>query len=276
MVNKIGIIIQARMGSSRLPGKIAKRLPYRGEFSVLEHIILRAKSIHPDYLVAVATSEHSDNDWVETITQKHQVVCFRGDEEDVLSRYYTLATQHQLDHVVRLTGDNPCIDPYYIKVAIQKHLEQNIDYTYTQGLPLGMNVEVISFTALKASNKLGGTPPDREHVTHYVRQNSDKFTLQFINVLSEKQDFDNYRLTLDTSQDYALMCLLYERLYPLNHLFGFREIIDLLEKEPWVLTINQQVIQKQAYNSFEDEKMAAVSLLEKNGFTYTAQYLLND
>ncbi|EAY31999.1 glycosyltransferase family protein [Microscilla marina] len=271
--NKVGIIIQARMGSSRLPAKIALKLPYSGELSVIEHIIARSKAVNPDYLIAVATSVNAENDLLAAMTSQQGVVLFRGDEEDVLSRYAAITQQYQLDTIVRLTGDNPCIDPVYIEKAIEEHATHKADYTYTQGLPLGMNVEVVSNTALQIAHEQGIDQNEREHVTYFVRQRPDQFVLHYPQVLSDEQDCAQYRLTLDTPSDYALMCLLYQQLYSHNHLFGFNEIMEFFKENPWVKAINQDVFQKNAYQSFEEEKADALELLAKNGFMYTIKHL---
>lgn len=267
--NKVGIIIQARMGSSRLPGKIAMKLPYNGELSVIEHIIARAKAANPEYMVAVATSMNPENDWLAGIAHKQEVQLFRGDENDVLSRYAMVAQQHKLDTIVRLTGDNPCIDSTFINQAVEEHITKRADYTYTQGLPLGMNVEVVSNTALQRAHQQGHTPNNREHVTHFIHQNPDKFTLYYPKVLPRNISCADTRLTVDTPQDYALMCILYEQLYTQNNLFGLADINTFLDANPWATAINHQVIQKQAYQSFEEERQAAIELLDKNGFKHT-------
>lgn len=276
MVKKRGIIIQARMGSSRLPSKIAIKLPITSKYSILEQIIRRAKAVDSVDLVAIATSNKPENEPLETMTNVHQVILFRGDEEDVLSRYQAIAEQHQLQTIVRLTGDNPCVDPIYVAQAIQTHEQRQAAYTYTKGLPLGMNIEVISAKALQIAHQQGHTATDREHVTHFFRQNPDKFTVHYPHVLPQQQDYSALRLTIDTPQDYSLMNMLYQQCYTQNELFGFKEIKAFFQQYPWAQTINQHVPQKQQYSSLEDEKIAALALLEKNGFTYTSQYLKND
>jgi spore coat polysaccharide biosynthesis protein SpsF len=268
MVNrKVGIIIQARMGSSRLQGKILLKLPFYGKESVLEQILKRAKAVEGAQQVWVASSTNPENEVLEMLLEG-KCNLFRGEEDDVLSRFYQIAKQQNLDTIVRLTADNPCFDPLYIQKAIEEHTNNEADYTYTKGLPLGMNVEVLSFKALETAFLHATSAEEKEHVTPYVTKNPNDFKLHYP-IFFENELYSDWRLTMDTPSDYALMCLLYENLYLQNPIFGFESIRTFIEKNPWVLFINRENRQKKIYASFEEEKNDAKKLLQNEGFIYT-------
>lgn len=270
MVNKkVGIIIQARMASSRLPNKILLKLPYDGETSIIEHIVKRSKASKNANQVVVATSENPENDILEEVLRGKCKV-FRGSEENVLSRFYLIAEKFKFDTIVRLTADNPCFDSIYIDKAIDLHIENNADYTYTKGLPLGMNIEVLSFSSLKDAHKNANKVEELEHVTPYVSSNPQKYKLYSPELSS---DYFDWRLTTDTPSDYALMCLLYKDLYSKNNLFGYKEIKKLLQENPWATLINKDNHQVNVYETLADEKQDAIMILNKNGLYKTANFL---
>ena len=128
---KVGAIIQARTGSSRLRGKVLLKLPYGGEKTVLEHVIGRVKRAQTVEEVVVATTTKKEDDAIVRIAEEMGVKVFRGSEKDVLSRYYHAAKEHRLDIVVRITSDCPCIDPEIIDGAVRLHLQSGADYTRT-------------------------------------------------------------------------------------------------------------------------------------------------
>ncbi|WP_291726750.1 glycosyltransferase family protein [Bernardetia sp.] len=270
--HNVGIIIQARMGSTRLEGKILFKLPYRSSVSVLEQIIRRAKATKNADKVVVASSINSENDILENIL-KDKCLLFRGDEENVLSRFYSIAKENNFETIVRLTADNPCFDPIYIEKAISEHISNNADYTYTKGLPLGMNVEVLSFSALEEAHQNASKKAETEHVTPYITSKPQKYKLHYPQVISKKEEIEKWRLTMDNPTDYSLMCLLYENLYKDNPLFGWKEINTFLSQRPWAVAINQSNFQKQIFTSFEEEKTTAIQLLRQNDLLHTANYL---
>lgn len=280
MVNRnhqTGIIIQARMGSTRLEGKILLKLPHTSSISVLEQIIDRAKATKNADQIVVASSINAENNVLENIL-KDKCLLFRGDEENVLSRFYLIAKEHSFNTIVRLTADNPCFDPIYIEKAITEHITNKADYTYTKGLPLGMNVEVISFSALQDASQNATKQVEKEHVTPYITSKPQKYKLHYPKVvdkneLETNEDIEKWRLTIDNPTDYSLMCLLYENLYSSNSLFGYKEIKEFLSVRPWAVRINQDNFQKQPFNSLEEEKEKAIQLLLKNDFIHTANYL---
>jgi len=260
---KIGAIIQARLGSERLPNKALLPLPFSGGPSLLQHVVNRAKAATIVDEVIVATTEKAVDNAIESFCKDQAIVCFRGDEQDVLDRFVKAAANYNLDIIVRLTGDNPFISPETINATVQQHLNQGADYTITEGLPLGINIEVIAFSALELAARNATEPADREHVTPYIRRETGfkRLTIPF--------DFPvkDLRLTVDYPSDYALASLLYEKLYAPEHLFGFEEIINLLQQNLWLKDVNAGNTQRTAFADEADELQQAKQLLQKAGFT---------
>lgn len=235
---RVGAIIQARMGSTRLPGKALLALPLHGtDTTVLHHVIRRARQASAVHQVIVATSTQPADDLIAKLAAEANTALFRGDEQDVLSRFHQAAELHQIDVVVRLTGDNPAIDPAYIDVAVAHHRAERADYTLTTGLPLGTNLEVISTPALARAQEQATRPEEREHVTPYLRRNpGGQFRIQTL-PFTLPALVQGLRLTLDYPSDYALLHLLFSYL-PAN--FGLDEVAQLVLKYPWLTQINHE------------------------------------
>jgi spore coat polysaccharide biosynthesis protein SpsF len=257
---KIGIVIQARLNSTRFPNKVLARLSTK---TVIEEIINRAKQVQYRNVIVVATSDSvSDDKLVRYLAANTDIDTFRGNEEDVLSRYVSVAKSFQLDHVVRLTGDNPCIDAKVIDDTIEKHISNGDDYSCTVGYPLGMNIEVIASSALFAAAKVGKAKADIEHVTHYVRNNPQQFKLNFI-YADLPREIEQLRLTFDTREDYLLLQILFDYLECENKYFTLGSIINLWQSKPYIFMINDSVYQKKVFKNRKLELEAAVELLQK-------------
>jgi len=249
---RIGAVIQARTSSTRLPGKILLELPHGSGITVLE---LDS--------VIVATTDRPEDDAVVEIAERENVACFRGSREDVLSRYYHCAKENNLDVVVRITSDCPCIDPEIINRTVREHMRSSADYTAHRGFPLGMGVEVVSFDALEEAFKRAEKDFEREHVTPYI-YTVGRFRVHFWHAPEELRR-DDVRVTLDTEEDYALLCAVFDYLYPVNTFFGVEEIVKLYDRKPWLALINRKVMQKKVYSSIEEELEDALRLLELQG-----------
>ena len=263
MVNGIaprtGIIIQARLGSTRLPGKVLLPLPCSSSTPLLEQIVKRARRALRVDIVVVATSDRTEDDAIAGIFRTSGTPCFRGSEDDVLSRFFHAAREHALSTVVRLTGDNPCIDPRIVDSAVEHHLAGGYDYTVTKGYPTGMNIEVLSFRALKQAQEKASAQDEREHVTPYLTRHPEVFSLSTITAPRELTRPD-IRVTLDTEEDYALQCAVYDLLYPANELFGLHELLALFEAKSWLKNINKRVVQKDLFPTFDDELREAIRI----------------
>jgi spore coat polysaccharide biosynthesis protein SpsF len=233
---RIGAIVQARMGSSRLPGKVLLPLPLGGPHSVLHHVLSRAHRATLVDEVVVATTTLPADDAVAAAAAAAGALVFRGNKQDVLRRFQEAAAAFSLDVIVRLTADNPAIDPLYLDQALHHHLSTGADYTFTTGLPLGTNLEIISRAALAAANTRATQPEEREHVTPYLRRHPEQFRLETPAFTAESAPA-NTRLTLDYASDYALLQLLFTSLPPQ---FGLLEIGQLLRQHPWLADINKQ------------------------------------
>ncbi|HAA11927.1 MAG TPA: spore coat protein [Cytophagales bacterium] len=231
---KIGAIIQARMASSRLPGKILMKLPMGGEHSILDHILLRAQQVPLVNEVILATSTLADNDVLADTFQ--QVPVFRGSENDVLERFYEAAQAYELDHVIRLTADNPLIDPTLLQQTLEFHIESGADYTNTTGLPLGMNFEMFRMQALTASHEQAQDPAEREHVTVFMKRRPEQFKLQ----TKEYNLLPDARMTVDYPSDFAALHLIFSQLAGKGDSFGIEALQQLVSEHPWVLEINRQ------------------------------------
>jgi len=198
-----GIIIQARMGSSRLPGKILKTI---GDRTLLDHIIDRLQGLREEAMVVIATSTLPGDDVVEEFCEKKGVHCFRGSESNVLSRYYECARQYGFDHIVRLTADNPFVDVEEVDRLIAWHREQGNEFTESfSQLPVGVGAEIFSFPALEEDMKKSSLPHHFEHVDEYILENRDKFQTGTLHVDADKRK-PHVRLTVDTREDYEKAC----------------------------------------------------------------------
>lgn len=245
MVKKVGAILQARMGSSRLPGKVLMPLPYDKGIPLIGQIISRVQKAKTLSEVIVATSTQELNDEIVPVVQKFGAKVFRGDEDDVLSRFYFAAKESGLDVIVRLTGDNPFICSETIDEIVEFHLSKGADYSVTRDLPLGTNIEVVDFKSLERAFHDSTFAGDREHVTTYVWKNPNIFKvaeLKFGNAFSGALP----RLTVDFLSDYAMACKIYEELYDQKPDFGLKDVAELLSKKPWIAFINSENQQNKA------------------------------
>ena len=196
---RIGVIVQARMGSSRLPEKVLKKL---GSKNLLEHIIFRCAMLKHDAEIVIATSELQRDDSIENFCKGNDIKCFRGSEENVLERFYRCAKENSYDHVVRLTGDNPFVDTKEIDRLIELHLDTKADYSRSfLSLPKGVGAEIFTFTALEKSYENGVKANHREHVNEYIEENEDMFKISELQVDAQKNRPD-ISLTVDTAEDY--------------------------------------------------------------------------
>lgn len=203
-----GIIIQARMGSSRLPGKIL--MDFEGK-TLLEHIIYRLKWLRSNATIVIATSILENDDIVETFCKEHNVGCFRGDEQNVLKRYYDCARYYQFSDVVRMTGDNPFPDIDELDRLITFHEEGAMDFSENYSvLPIGVGMEIMSYQALKESVQNASLPKHFEHADEYILDNLANYKHGTLEVPNVKNRPD-VRLTVDTLQDYKKACYILRR-----------------------------------------------------------------
>ena len=203
----LGVVIQARMGSTRLPGKVLR--PIGGE-PLLGHVTGRLQGLRHRASVVVATTTAPADDPVSRWCESRQVQCFRGSELDVLDRYYRCALRFGLDPVVRLTADNPFTDIEELDRLIDQHVAEDNDLTHSfAALPVGVGAEVIAFRALERSHKEGTAGHHREHVDEYILENPGTFRIGKLEVAAAKRH-PEVRLTVDTEEDYRRACYVAE------------------------------------------------------------------
>lgn len=199
----IGAVVQARMGSTRLPGKVLKPIAGR---PLLDHVIGRLSSLRSEVLPIVATTVEKNDDAIVARCGELGVKCFRGSEPDVLGRYVACARAYGLDHVVRLTADNPFTDIEELDRLIDLHLALGNDYTHSFGvMPLGVGAEMFTRAALERSGRDGHAPNHREHVNEYIQENPQSFRIGQLDVPAAK-NHPEISLTVDTEDDYIRVC----------------------------------------------------------------------
>jgi spore coat polysaccharide biosynthesis protein SpsF len=240
-------LIQARLGSSRLPGKSILPLPLSApgaQNTLLGHIVGRAGQATTVSEIIVATTAQPLDDPLAALATRLGVGVFRGDEQDVLGRFAgALALAGPAAAVMRLTADNPAIDPAFLDVAVAHHLATGADYTYTSGLPLGTNIEVISTSALIKAHREATQPDEREHVTPYLRRHPKLFRLETL-ALQVPPIVAALRLTVDYPSDYAFASLLFNELGPHFSLTDLAGLPALLTRYPWLAAINADNVQR--------------------------------
>ncbi len=263
------------MSSTRLPGKIALELPYGGGVTVLEQVIGRVRKCRLVNEVIVATTTGRDDDAVVKLAKKAGAGVFRGSKNDVLSRYYSAARENGLDTVVRITSDCPCMDPELISGVIGAYTRGKADYASNvlkSPYPDGLDIEVFSFAALERVHLGSADAKAREHVTFGIYSQPEKFRLKFLKAprsLSEQK----IRITLDTPEDYALLCAVYKALYRPGRPFGLADILALLKREPWLRTINRRVAAKKVFPGLREELAEAVKVLKLQDLGRAAAYI---
>lgn len=239
---KIGFIIQARMSSTRLPGKILMPLPFNSEICLLERIINLLRTSKNKHTIVVATSINAENDKIEALCNQKNIQCYRGSEENVLERFIHITKKLSFDLVLRLTADNPIIDIEKMDYMIDKHFQSNCDYSYSTGLPLGMNFELINGNALCALEEKNLSYEDKEHVTLYIKK-SNTYSINKVS-LENSNKYDSFRLSIDYPSDYAALSLIYT-IHESTKIKPGLELIDLCYKKyPWIFEINSTNVQK--------------------------------
>lgn len=240
---RVGIIVQARMTSTRLPGKVL--MPVLGK-SLLEYQLERLLRVRNSDEIIIATTKNDSDQAIVDFCHRVGVKVFRGSEEDVLSRYYDATLESKLDVVVRVTSDCPVIDPNVVSEVIDTYLANSTicDYvsnTLIRNFPRGMDTEVFPFELLEKAHFNAIEPHQREHVTPYIYQNPHLFRL--VNVPYRK-DASRHRWTVDTPEDFELIRRIIEELYPKNPAFELEVILELMDRHPDWFELNSQIEQK--------------------------------
>lgn len=239
--NKVVIIVQARMTSTRLPGKILKKVLGK---SLLEYQIERLRRVKSADEIVIATTTNDTDIPIIDLCNILSVPYYRGPEEDVLARYYGAAQKYKASVVVRVTSDCPLIDPKVIDEVINFYLNNGYDYvsnTIKRTYPRGMDTEVFSSRVLEEAFLEATAVPDREHVTPFIYRNPYRYRLGNVEY---SEDQSVHRWTVDTPEDFELVRNIITSLYPVNPVFSLEDCITLLKENPEWQKINGHVEQK--------------------------------
>jgi len=234
---KVAAIIQARMGSERLPGKVMRKL--KGQ-SILWHIVKRLRHALSVSEIVVATTDNDSDNMIVNQCKLMDVPVFRGSEEDVLNRYYFASKVVKSDYICRITSDNPLVEPGFIDMATARITFSGEDYIAIDGCPLGTGIELFTKEALNIAAEKARKPSDREHVTPYIRNHPDTFRIGYIEVPLSLM-YPDLRLTVDTKDDYALLQMIYNRLYREGSIICIHDVIKLMLNEPELIHMNAHV-----------------------------------
>lgn len=241
-------IVQARMGSTRLPEKVMMKI--KGK-TILDHVITRIRQSKEIDDIVIATTTSPNDDEIVAEAKRLNTHYSRGSEEDVLSRYYHAAEENGAAIIVRITSDCPLIDPKVMDEMISRFKRLfttgDVDYlsnTLVRTYPRGLDLEIVSFSKIENAFRNAKMPYQREHVTPYFYENEDKFKL--VN-FSNNKDYSHYRWTLDTQEDLKLITEVYNHLYRGQHDFYLQEIMEVFEDYKELSYINNHIEQKK-YN----------------------------
>lgn len=235
-------IVQARLGSSRLPGKVMKKICGK---TVLEHVYERLKLSKYLNDIVIATTDKDEDKKIIGLCEELGINYFVGSEDDVLSRYYNCAKKYNIDLVVRITSDCPLIDSKILDEMLSFYINNKYDLVTNAGdeiyrtYPRGLDIEIFSFNLLKTAYLKANQNYEKEHVTPYIYENG-------FNIYYYKNDknYSKYRLTLDTKEDFELINKIYYELYNDNRGFFLEDIIKVLEDNPKLELINKDIKQK--------------------------------
>jgi spore coat polysaccharide biosynthesis protein SpsF (cytidylyltransferase family) len=241
---KATAIIQARVGSTRLPGKVLLKIMGK---TILEYGLERVKKAKMIDKIIVATTKKEEDLSIVNLMHKLKVNVYRGSEDDVLDRYYQAAKIFKAKHIARITSDNPLIDPQIIDKIVKRYFESSADYcsnTLEETFPDGEDVEVFKFSALREAWKKAKLPSEREHVTPYLKKHPEKFKI--VNV-KNKKNLSDKRWTVDGKKDFELIKAILKALYPKNPSFLMKDILKFLKTNPRLEDLNKYVTRNTGY-----------------------------
>ena len=239
----IGCIIQARMGSSRLPGKALMKSD-SGK-PLLYYVINQLRYCSKVKNLVIATTTNQEDDEIEKFADNNSVDVFRGKEKDVLDRYFQCAKKYSFSTIVRITADCPLIDPQIVDKVIEKFFSGNYDFatnTLTRTFPIGTDVEVFSFSALKRTWESAQLPSEREHVTPYLRNERN---FKIINVQNDK-NISSLRLTVDRIEDFELIKQILKNISVNPIHLG--DVLELFSRKPELIEINKHIDNNEGFS----------------------------
>lgn len=252
-MTRVVAIIQARMGSTRLPGKTLMDL---GGKTVLDHVLDRLAFVPELDAIVLATTTNSEDDVIEAHCKQRGTTVFRGHPTDVLDRYHAAAHAQDAEVVVRITADCPLLDPTVISSVVDAACLPDTDYAsnvHPQTYPDGLDAEALSSKALDAAWNEARLPSEREHVTPFVWKHPERFRLHSV---THQEDLSHHRWTLDDADDLAFLRAIVARL-PVNDT-SMAAVRGVLEKEPGLVRTNDNVPRNEGYQkSLQEDKEAA-------------------
>jgi spore coat polysaccharide biosynthesis protein SpsF len=234
-------VVQARMGSSRLPGKVLADI---GGDTMLSRVVGRLRAARTIDDVVIATTTNSTDDAVVTEAERLGAAVFRGSEDDVLARYIGAARRAHAGVVVRVTSDCPLLDPEVIDRVVHELREARADYasnTHSRTYPRGLDVEAMYHDTLERIGRLATSPAAREHVTALLMESPDQFSIRQVKA---KRDDSDLRWTVDTLHDLALVQTLYDRLDLDVQILPYHEVVAHVRAHPELAAVNAHVVQK--------------------------------
>ncbi len=243
----LGIIIQARLGSSRLPKKMT--LPFYNEMGVLEIILNNISNEIPNVPLVVATTTNLLDDEIVNICKTSSVDFFRGEENNVLKRFVDTANKYQYTKIIRICADNPFLDITALKILIDDFKMNDVDYCSfktSKGKPTilthyGFWAEGISLSALEEVSGMTIEPLYLEHVTNYIHSNPSKFNIKLMSIPAEIEEVKDLRMTLDTEEDFILLKKIYAECVEKN-IKAVKDIVSLTkENKNWLFQMKEQI-----------------------------------
>lgn len=275
MQDKIVVVVQARMSSSRLPGKVM--LPLAGK-SLLVRIAERISMSQYPLHIVIATSTDKSDDIIENEAYAHNLACYRGDLHNLLERHYETGRKYKADLVLKIPSDCPLIDPAIIDKTLDLFYENPGKYDYISNLhpatyPDGNDVELMTMDCLGKVWKEADKPWELEHTTPYIWEHRELFR---IGNQEWETGFDlsmSHRFTIDYPEDYAFVAGVFERLYPVKKKFSCNDILQLLEEEPQLYELNAHLAGINWYRNHLDDLKTIAShqtreLKEQNNIPY--------
>lgn len=241
-------IIQARLGSTRLPGKVLKEILGK---PMLELMINRLKQSKTIDKIVIATTDNLEDEKIAGLAEKIGIDFYRGSETDVLDRYYQTAKKFKAnDIVIRLTGDCPLIDSGVVDLVVDFFKKNRKKFDYVSNVrpptfPDGIDTEVFSFETLEKAWRLAKLPSEREHVTAFIADHPEIFR---IGNLKYNKDLSDMRLTVDNEEDFILIKKIFRLLYKKNKDFKLEDVLNLLEGRPELLLINRHIKRNEGYS----------------------------
>lgn len=271
---KTGCIVQARMTSSRLPGKVLRTLDYKNGTSVLGSVVDRLKACKNLDQVIIATTVNKEDDPLVEYAKKEGIDYYRGSENDVLERFYGVATEFRLDNIVRITSDCPFLDPRVIDELVELFLNGNYEYASNcirRTYPHGLDCEILTYEVLKWMHENTTDKFYREHVTSFITSHQGDFKTGSLEL--DNEDYSDVRITVDTINDYTLSCLIAELIKDESERMSFRTVLKCFDEHPYIRLINADAVQKKKYDTEKEELIAAVKLLRLQEMNRAADIL---